>query len=153
MSRDYFANAAVPQRKFQDRGTYAVDASWRDRRNPGFTTCQKPLERQNACTVAIEAVPCKIVVVRACSTWFSGFRALAPRHGHASRLASSGESGGYHHRNRHDHAQHCTERLSSKGFWPVNFGGARLNRAALDPLGSWRLSGGGRAFGCLPPPQ
>ena len=41
--------------------------------------------------------------MRACSTSFSGFRALAARRGPAYSLASSGESGGYHHQDSHGH--------------------------------------------------
>ena len=61
------------------------------------------LERQKACTITIGTVPCK-GVMRAWSTSFSGFRALAARRGPAYSLASSGESGGYHHQNSHGHA-------------------------------------------------
>ena len=81
------------------------------------------LERQKACTITIGTVPCK-GVMRACSTSFSGFRALAARRGPAYSLASSRESGGYHHPNSHDHAHAqgtfnaaaLHRRLSSKGF-------------------------------------
>jgi hypothetical protein len=71
------------------------------------------LERQKACTITIGTVPCK-GVMRACSTSFSGFRALAARRGPPYSLASSGESGGYHHQNSHGHGARREHLQSSR---------------------------------------